>query len=315
MSSRPDHSPAGYVEQLAETGTGGASEDPTRTTTRRERFEGKFNKRWREFKGELNDLLRGNSYYRPQNDVSDSQQIADFRDWVEDAIERIVVEPVRQRDAQEGAHWTAQRVREFYTHGIDVADRELRRVGYDVDADIDGTDVLRDDPSDLHQEQLAEEYLTVAQELEDVGRRTEQEITREYREAIGAGLAVGVTLDRLKERVDHSRAGKNATRLLAHSYGVEITNDAAIERYYEAGVEQTGTVVEIDVHEEDGTEADFITAGDLRVCPTCRTYAAGGPYRLKAIRNGNAPKPVRDTHPACRCLIVPIPNTATQPAS
>jgi hypothetical protein len=301
---RPDPD---LVEQLAE--TDGASIDPTRSTTKRERFEAKFNKRWNRVKGDINDLLSSSeSYYHPQNSMSESRQIADFRDWLDDELEETVIEPVRQREARRGEHWTASRVREFYEHGLERADVELRKVGYDIPTAVTGTDILRQDPGGLHEEQLADEYLAVYQELEDIANRTEQEISREYREAAMAGLALGVTTKALKDRIDSSRAGKNATRQLAHTRaGVQVINAASLERYHEAGVEEVGAVIEVDVEVEemDDLENDFVTAGDPLVCSQCRTYAAGGPYLVEDIRAGRAPMPGRDTHPGCRCYLTP----------
>jgi len=45
---------------------------------------------------------------------------------------------------------------------------------------------------------------------------------------------------------------------------------------------------------------DYMTAGDSRVSEICRTLAAGGPYRV-----GEGPIPGRDSHPRCRCTVVP----------
>lgn len=314
--------PQALQEQLA--GIDNAEADPTHSTTKRQNLEAKFNRRWNEVKGEINDLFSGGSYYHPQNDVSNSQQIADFRDWLEATLASTVLETVRQREARNGNHWTSQYVRQFYEHGLERADTELRQVGYDIPTEVTGEDILRQDQNDLHENLLQEENLAVYQDLEDIVRRTEQEITREYRESVRAGLALGATSNALKDRIDHSRAGKNATRGLAHTRaGVQVINDAALERYHEAGVEQVGATIEVDIDVEESygpgassgdidpngsdtpDDLSFITAGDLRVCSTCQTYAAGGPYQVEAIRNGTAPMPGRDTHMLCRCLLVP----------
>lgn len=298
-------------EQLAETDNGEI--DPTRGTTKYTRLEKKFNKRWNGLKGDLNDLLSDNSYYRPQNDISTSDQIADFREWLEAEIEDQVVQPVRQRDAKDGDHWTASHVRDIYRHGLKRADEELRKAGYDISTDITPDDILRYDEergSGHHHEHIEDWYLTVAQDLEDIGRRTEQELTREYRSGVMEGAVIAALLSSFRDRIDHSRAGKNATWGTAHGRGVEIVNDASIERYAEVGVEEVGQVVEVDIEVEESDaepESSFVTAGDLRVCATCRAYAAGSPYLVEDIRNGSAPMPARDTHLSCRCHLRPEP--------
>lgn len=48
------------------------------------------------------------------------------------------------------------------------------------------------------------------------------------------------------------------------------------------------------------THYDYETAGDSRVSSICRQLAAGGPY---AIDDADAPRPLRDSHPNCRCSV------------
>ncbi|WP_337052476.1 minor capsid protein [Pseudoxanthomonas sp. USHLN014] len=47
---------------------------------------------------------------------------------------------------------------------------------------------------------------------------------------------------------------------------------------------------------------DYETAGDSKVSRICRDLAEAGPYR---VGDASAPVPVRDSHPNCRCTIVP----------
>src|SRR5690606_8606567 len=55
------------------------------------------------------------------------------------------------------------------------------------------------------------------------------------------------------------------------------------------------------LYEQQGiTLVDYSTAEDEAVSTICRELAAAGPYTLD-----KAPVPVRDSHPNCRCAIVP----------
>lgn len=58
--------------------------------------------------------------------------------------------------------------------------------------------------------------------------------------------------------------------------------------------------------EGEVTEPEFswVTAGDQRVCPTCIDLA-GSTYSISDVLTGNAPMPVRSTHPSCRCALIP----------
>lgn len=57
----------------------------------------------------------------------------------------------------------------------------------------------------------------------------------------------------------------------------------------------------VDMYREAGiTRVDYMTAQDERVSNICRTLAAAGPYDLE-----DAPIPVVDSHPQCRCTMAP----------
>jgi SPP1 gp7 family putative phage head morphogenesis protein len=57
----------------------------------------------------------------------------------------------------------------------------------------------------------------------------------------------------------------------------------------------------LDLYREQGIiEYDYETAGDSLVSRICRELEAAGPYRLD---DPNAPRPMRDSHPGCRCTI------------
>lgn len=48
---------------------------------------------------------------------------------------------------------------------------------------------------------------------------------------------------------------------------------------------------------------DYVTADDDRVSKICRHLEAGSPY---LVADENAPLPMRDSHPNCRCSILPV---------
>lgn len=70
---------------------------------------------------------------------------------------------------------------------------------------------------------------------------------------------------------------------LARSETAMAQADGKLVQYRDAGI----------------TNVDYLTAQDGRVSRTCRDLAAAGPYLI-----ANAPIPVRDSHPGCRCTIV-----------
>ena len=57
----------------------------------------------------------------------------------------------------------------------------------------------------------------------------------------------------------------------------------------------------LDLYQSEGTDQVwYVTAGDGRVCPICEQNEDGSPYAP-----ADCPVPGEDTHPFCRCMIVP----------
>ncbi len=112
-------------------------------------------------------------------------------------------------------------------------------------------------------------------------------IARTFRERIVAALAAGEfdgqnplnVARELRRRFD---AGDYNWERLARSEIAMAQSDGKLDLYREQGV----------------TEVDYETADDARVSRICREIEAAGPYPI-----GEAPVPVRDSHPNCRCTL------------
>lgn len=279
-------------------------DDPTRSKTKRDQLARQFRKRWRAVRGAVREELSNDSYYRPQNSLEQSRQVADFREWFEQTVNEEVVEPMSQRGVRNGAHWTSTHVDQLYLHGLRNARRELDRAGYET-ADTSPEAIAR---AGHHQEARQQQYLETYQDVEDAARATEQEATREYRQGVREGVAVGVVLKSINDRVE--KTGRYRTDLVAQSKGVQTVNDAAMNYYTDGGIDQVGIEAESSVFlgDEDVTDHEFkkdvITAGDRRVCAECRAIAQRGPYTLAEVRTQGLIPPY---HPSCRCHIQPVP--------
>lgn len=58
------------------------------------------------------------------------------------------------------------------------------------------------------------------------------------------------------------------------------------------------------IYAENGLEQyNYTTVGDSLVSAICRANAAGGPYR---VGDPSGKRPVRDSHPGCRCTVTPV---------
>lgn len=115
-------------------------------------------------------------------------------------------------------------------------------------------------------------------------------MVREFQEKIIAQLSGGAfdgmnplnVAERLRRQFD---AGDYNWERLARSEIAVAQSDGKLALMQDQGV----------------TLYDYTTAEDGRVSVICQTLAANGPYR---VDDPNAPRPMRDSHPNCRCSIV-----------
>lgn len=283
--------------------------DPTRSKTRRDQFTRQYRKRWRTVRGEIRKELSGDSYYRPQNGVSESRQVADFRDFLENLVNEELLEPVSQRGARNGTHYSATQLDELYRHGIRQGMREFERAGFDV-PDVSAEAISR---TDSHREMRRAMYLRTYQDLEDAANATVQSATREYRRAVREGASVNEAVAAVNDRVD--KVGRYRTDLVAQSKSVETLNHAALQLYADGGnlqvapMPETGVAnVTVDgepVPEDYDFQKGVRTAGDRRVCAECRSIASSGPYSVSEVRNDQSLIP--PYHPNCRCFLFTLP--------
>lgn len=301
----------------------GSPGDPTGSADIQNRFERRFHDRWRTLRGGVRSLLRGDRHYRPSSArAPTSVKAADFREWLDGALEEHVVEPVPHRAQRRGGHWTARHVDELYRHGIEQADAVIES----ADAD---TGSLRSPKAAVgrgeHADQRRAHYVEVHQDVVDAANAAEKEATRAYRDALRSGASIRATVGAVNDRLD--AIGDTRSQLVAKSKAVVIVNEASLLRYQAAGADRVAAVPEtVDAadanahahawgetgHDVDAFQTDapeptgfhyWSTAGDRRVCPECASLA-GSTYRIEEIRNGDAPMPVRDTHAGCRCYYV-----------
>lgn len=304
-----------------------ASEDPTQSTGRRKRFKRRFSSRWQTVRGAVRSLIQGDRHYKPSSSSrrmdADSAQIADFREWLETALDEELVEPAAHRGVRRGRHFSAPFVRDLYIHGIRQADKSLKRAGWEFQAP-DPEAAVNYDP---HKDVLAQQYVETYQDVVDAARAAERDATRAYRDAVHRTASASETISDVNDRLD--KVGRYRTDLVAESKSVITINTAALTRYEQVGAEEVGVEIELVPEDEDplshacthatvealqftdrtqpapGEEGFQLwdTAGDLRVCDECASLG-GSVYRIEEIRSGDAPMPVRNTHPRCRCYFI-----------
>lgn len=292
--------------------------DPTNSAERRDRVQERLRQRWGTVIRDLERELTPGSYYDPQTSTSIGRQTTEFREWMEFELDRQVVEPVpTTRHIEVGTHWSGDIIKEFYEHGLRLADEDIREAGGDLSQTFPDAILRQDKPrfggEGLHHEYLEEEYGEIYNDLKDAARETTKQTYRAYRDAARQNATADEALEAVIDRIE--KVGKTRTDLVAQAKLIGTINDAILARYEQLGIESVAAEIE-DVSSEPDVAADggvaiaqhadhdgdvrkiFTTAGDRRVCTRCSLYE-NNVYTVAEIRAGSAPEIPQ--HPRCRC--------------
>lgn len=301
-----------------------SSQDPTGTVTLRSReFTPEFNKRWRDTRGVIRETVDQNDALRLQGGPQpttgtragqytgrvvqdfgvddDAGRRTEWAAWFPAVLDRYIRESKSPERVRNGDHYTSTYLRRAYSRGLALANMDARQHDLgttDGDELPDPTDlVTRDD----HQGALAGLYLATYDDIQRAVDETRSSVARTLASGLAANWGVREMADELTGRVD--AVGQTRTATIANTRVVDTVNEAILTRGEALGVTEVGVAPETvpeDDGGEDGTDARWATAGDTRVCEECAALS-GETYSIQAVRRGDAPRPVRDTHPRCRC--------------
>lgn len=106
----------------------------------------------------------------------------------------------------------------------------------------------------------------------------------------GVAKELGVNIDRRRTGIPDVRANFNRVQSITRSYFIDSNNRAALGVY--------------GANDDIVWGVEWITANDGRVCPQCKDIRDNdSPWSLYDI---NMKHPVSDTHPLCRCSLIPV---------
>jgi len=227
------------------------------------------------------------------NVARDEAKIEGFMSWLRDLEGEGVVNVI-----SEGENAFVKRA---YTQGIRDANRQLELNGIDVpDEELEQ---VFNQPK--HSQALAALYAKNFSDYEGITRDMNREIREELTQGFAKGENPTKIARRISDRVD--KIGKTRATTLARTNIIEAYSDATLNRYENMGVTRV-TV-----------KAEWLTAGDQRVCPICQALE-GNSWSTSFVREGTfefeAPEGVPDrlsgsypvkppAHPRCRCALIP----------
>ena len=104
----------------------------------------------------------------------------------------------------------------------------------------------------------------------------------------GIADVLGVTIDRRRTGIPDVRANFNRVQAITRSYFIDANNRAALGVYGQ--------------HRDVVWGSEWSAAHDNRVCPTCERLNG----QKWALDDLSMKHPVSDTHPMCRCSLIPV---------
>lgn len=275
-----------------------ARRDPTRTTMLRQQYVVAARSRFRALKGLISETI-------VQNDallLSDRRSVANasaarrydfpsdlagkssaFMDWLYDAMDDDILEITLRDGRRIVSHnaWQNVYVRAGYGRGVDMASTALRQAGIEI-SPYSLTALFN---SAMHAEALAMLFVRNFDELRGITDVMGQQIARTLAEGLARGLGPRQVAQLINERVDG--IGINRALTLARTEIIRAHAEASLNRYEEFGLQ--GVM----------GRAEWVTAGDDKVCPLCAALE-GKQFTIQEAR-GMLP-----LHPNCRCAWLPL---------
>jgi len=149
----------------------------------------------------------------------------------------------------------------------------------------------------IHADRVGLLYTRAFNELKGITEAMNQQISRVLAQGIADGKGMRELARELVKRVSGDLGIKDSVgrtipavqraRMLARTEIIRAHHLATINMYREAGVEG------VDL------KAEWLTAGDGKVCPICLAMEANNPYTIDEVE-GMIP-----AHPNCRCMAIP----------
>ena len=297
--------------------------DPTRTLTLRNAFVRDMKRRFKELIRAVWQSINTEDVFglKMQANVlptagqqafafqTSAQKVESFMRWFRLEVEKGVLETKTFEQVGVGVEsaWTNIYVTDTYKKGVIRSRYEMKKAGFGTPGIVETGGIEMSMMAPMHLDRMGLLYSRVYNELRGITAAMDTQISR----ILSQGIADGdnpITLARkLVAAIDGTGMGKlgltdtlgrfipamRRAEILARTEVIRAHHQGMIQEYRNWGVE--GVTV----------QAEWITAGDNRVCAQCDAMVGngdlpGGYYSLDAI------SPLIPVHPQCRCMALPI---------
>lgn len=299
-----------------------ANYDPTRTTSLRNAFAREMRKRFRELRGVIRKAivdqdcfgLRGgqsNLLFQqmrvPPSRAFDfplsEDKIAAFMEWLREQIDRGILEvsefPQRGMAAREA--WTNMYISDSYKRGVMRARYEMQKAGFDIPSIQATGGIAASMSTPFHMDRVGLLFIRTFNDLKGITDAMSGQIARVLAQGIADGDNPMLLARKLNSIINGAGAGdlgitdtlgrfipaERRAQMLARTEIIRAHHSATIQEYRNWGVEGVNV------------KAEFVTAGDERVCQECAALE-GNVYTLDQAE-GLIP-----VHVMCRCMCLPF---------
>lgn len=292
--------------------------DPTRTTTLRNAFVRAVNRRFALIaravriavaEEDVFGLRQPGTYQitTPGREAfafpRSSDKIESFMQWLNLQVDRELLQTTQfQRiGASIEQAWTNQYVYDSYKRGAMRSRYELNKAGYAVPTvgESGGIEAILSSP--FHMDRVGVLYTRTFSDLKGITAQMDTQISRVLAQGIADGDNPNLLARKLVATINGSGMGDLAitdtlgrfipaqrrAQTLARTEIIRAHHQANMQEYKNWAVDNFQVI------------AEFITAGDDRVCTECAGYH-GNQYNLETAEH------LIPVHPSCRCIIIPV---------
>lgn len=296
--------------------------DPTRTLSLRNAFAREMTKRFMALRGiirraivqeDVFALMQGSGGFAAQAEMTtpgrhafdfprSGDKVAAFMDWLKKQQEAGILEITQDQQlgtAVENA-WTNRYIQSAYQRGVIRARSEMRKAGYRVPSisESGGVDIAMNAP--IHADRVGLLFTRTFSDLKGITGAMDSQISRVLAQAMAEGKGpreIARLLTRtisgpvgdlgLTDTLGRFIPAERRAKLLARTEVIRAHSDATLQEYKNWGMQ--GVIV----------KAEFVTAGDGRVCIECQALEG----QVLTIKEAEGIIPV---HPGCRCIFLPV---------
>ena len=299
---------------------GHGNRDPSRTTTLRNAFVRQMIKRFRHLRGLIHKsiveedvfgLREGSSFKitllqtpgrRRFAFPRSADKVSAFMEWLRGQIQQDILQvaQITQVGTAVEAAWTNQFIQDSYRRGVVRARSQLTQGGFNVPplSETGGIGVAMGTP--FHIDRVGLLYTRTFNELRGITNAMDQQISR----VLAQGMADGLGPNTIARNLNHMISGKGGTLALTDTLGRFIPAERRARVLARTEIIRAHAEAQLQEFQNWGVagvnvKAEWITAGDNRVCNRCADLE-GSIFTIEQAR-GMLP-----LHAQCRCAWVPF---------